>query len=224
MNWHKNDITIHLFAPKDKNKWHPVWKHCYKFWENSNYKVILWDDESIDKLLQEDDNIFFEKINSLDKIFKLDYARYLILEKFGGAYFDMDVEVIIDFLPFLSPKPIYIVEASYQVDEIVQNSIMISLEKTKDSTHFWNHVREHSKYKIINNFESCKNFYSKLPCGTIVRETVGPIMLSNAYSSYHNIYNIQLLSHLHFNRYPHNFKVCIHHQVGTWVKNSNNLT
>jgi mannosyltransferase OCH1-like enzyme len=216
MNLYENNITVHLFAPKDKDKWHPVWVHCYKFWENTNYKVILWDDESIDKLLQEDDSAFFEKINSLNKIFKLDYARYLILQKFGGAYFDMDVEVVIDFLPFLFPKTIYLVEASHQVDEVVQNSIMISLEKTEDSTYFWEDVKEHSKYKIINNFENCKNLYSKLPYGTIVRETIGPIMLSEAYNSYLNKYNIQLLSHLHFNKYPHDFKICMHHQTGTW--------
>jgi mannosyltransferase OCH1-like enzyme len=219
----ENDIIVHLFAPKDKNKWHPVWKHCFEFWENSNYKFIIWDDESIDKLLQEDDSIFFEKINSLDKIFKLDYTRYLVLEKFGGAYFDMDVEIIMDFLPFLSPKSTYIVEASYQVDEIVQNSIMISPEKTYHSTKFWKDVKEHSKYKIINNFKSCKNLYSKIPFGTIVRETVGPIVLSDVYSPNKNIYNIQILSHLHFNQHPHGFKVCIHHQAGSWASGLNLL-
>ena len=212
----ENNLLIHLIAPKDKSKWPTLWNHCYKFWENSNYNINLWDDESIDELLKKDDDEFFLELNSLDKIFKLDYVRYLILEKFGGAYFDMDVEVMLDFLPLLNPKRIYIIEATHQVDEIVQNSIMISLKNTSNSNYFWNHVKEYSKSKIRSNFENCKNKYYKLPHGTNVREAVGPIMLSEVYKAYADVCNIQLLSHLHFNCFPHDIKICIHHQTGVW--------
>jgi mannosyltransferase OCH1-like enzyme len=215
MKQQENNLLIHLIAPKNKDKWHPIWKHCYKFWENSNYNIKLWNDEDIDQLLKEDDKEFYEILNTLPNIFKFDYIRYIILEKFGGAYFDMDVEVIRDFLPLLNLKKIYIVESSHQKDEYVQNSIMISLEKTWISSYFWNAVKKHSKFKVKTNIENCKNYFSKLPGGTNVRETVGPIMLSEVYKAYSNS-NFQLLSHLHFNNTPHDIKICNHHQTGNW--------
>ena len=217
MKQQENNLLIHLIAPKIKDKWHPIWEHCYKFWENSSYNVKLWDDEEIDQLLKEDDEEFFKIINVLPKIYKIDYVRYVILEKFGGAYFDMDVEVILDFLPLLDLKKIYIIESSYQTDEIVQNSIMISLDRTSNSTDFWGVVKGYSKLKIIDNIKDCKKGkYCKLPKGTITREVVGPIMLSEVYKIYAKLYNIQLLSHLHFNRFPHDVKICHHHQTGWW--------
>lgn len=212
----ENNILVHLIAPKNKNKWHPIWLHCYKFWEESNYNIKLWnDEEDIDNLLREDDYDFFEELSSLDKIFKIDYVRYLILEKFGGAYFDMDIEVKLDFLRILDPQKTYIVESSYQKDEYVQNSIMVSLEKNHNSSSFWENVKKYSKSKVRNNFENCKDSHYKLPPGTNVRETVGPIMLSEAYKFFSDS-NFQLLSHLHFNNHPHDLKICMHHQTGIW--------
>ena len=211
----ENNFLIHLIAPKNRNKWHPIWEHCFKFWENSSYNIKLWnDEEDIDSLLQEDDYDFFSKLNSLDKIFKLDYVRYLILKKFGGAYFDMDVEINLDFLHLLDPKKIYIVQ-SHSLDEIVQNSIMIGLDPTSQSSFFWESVKNYSKSKIISSFKNCKDLFYKLPHGTNVRETVGPIMLSEAYKAYENE-NFQLLSHLHFNNTFHDIKICHHHQTGIW--------
>lgn len=207
--------SIHLLAPKNRNKWHPTWEHCYKFWENSNYNITMWDDASIDNLLKEDDSDFFHELNSLNKIFKLDYVRYLILEKFGGAYFDLDVEIKLDFLPSLSTQRTYLMEATSD-NEIVQNSIMISLDKTPFSNYFWNTVKNYSKSKILNNPKICKDEFSILPKWTNVKTMVGPIMLSEVYKSYSTNSNIQLLSHLHFNIFPHDFKICIHHQTGKW--------
>jgi mannosyltransferase OCH1-like enzyme len=215
MTQQENKLLIHLLAPKDKDKWIPLWEHCYKFWESSNYNIILWDDTSIDNLLKKDDNDFFKELNFLPKIFKLDYVRYLILEKFGGAYFDLDIEVKLDFLPFLSTQRTYLMEATSK-EEIVQNSIMISLDKTPFSTYFWNTVRNYSKSKIINNPKICRDEFSILPKWTNVRTMVGPIMLSEVYKPHLNDPNIQLLSHLHFNCFPHDFKICIHHQTGKW--------
>jgi len=220
MTRQENNLLIHLIGPKDKSKWPLIWNKCYNIWKTSPYKIKLWnDEEDIDNLLKEEDPDFFQKLNSLPKIFKLDYVRYLILEKFGGAYFDLDVEVKLDFLPSLSTQKIYIVEANKGVtDEIVQNCIMISLDKTPLSKFFWNTVKNYSKTKVKNNFKICKDQFYKLPEGTNIRETVGSIMLSEVYNSppFFTSSYIQLLSHLHFNHSPHDFKICIHHQTGKW--------
>tara|TARA_R110002012_G_scaffold5178_1_gene23739 strand:- start:1035 stop:1697 length:663 start_codon:yes stop_codon:yes gene_type:complete len=215
-NKQENNLLIHLVAPKNRNKWHPIWEHCYKFWENSSYNVKLWNDqEDIDNLLKEDDFSFFKILQTLPKIFKIDYVRYIILEKFGGAYFDMDIEVKLDFLPFLSTQRTYLMEASVK-EEKVQNSIMVSLDRTPFSNYFWNTVKNYSKSKIINNPKICKDEFSILPKWTNVKKMVGPIMLSEVYKHHLNDSNIQLLSHLHFNVFPHDLKICTHHQTGIW--------
>jgi len=215
-----NNLPIHLIGPKNKNQWDPIWKNCFKFWESSSYNIKLWnDEEDIDNLLKEDDLSFFNILQTIPKIFKLDYARYVILEKFGGAYFDLDVEVKINFLPHLNLQKIYIMESSVP-DEIVQNSIIVSLKTTK-SSYFWDIVKNHSKSNIKNNLQTCKDYFSIIPFGTNVRKITGPLFLSKIYKIYSPKFNIELLSHLHFNKMPHGFKICYHHQTGNW---GNDLT
>ena len=114
----------------------------------------------------------------------------MILEKFGGAYFDLDIEVKLDFLPFLSTQRTYLMEATSH-DEIVQNSIMISLDKTPFSTYFWSNIKNYSKSKIINNPKICKDEFSIVPKWANVKVMVGPIMLSEVYKSYSTNPNIQ---------------------------------
>ena len=214
----ENDYLIHLIAPKNKDKWDPIWNDCFKFWENSSYNVKLWnDEEDINNLLKEDDLSFFKVLQTLPKIFRIDYAKYLILEKFGGAYFDMDIEIKMNFIPLLNPQRFYLMEASFKV-EIVQNSILISLEKNKLSKYFWNTVKNYCKSKVKNTLNICKDRFYKLPSGTNVRETTGPIMLSEVYSNIEFKEDIQLLSHMHFNNTFHDIKICVHHLTNAWNK------
>ena len=117
-------MLIHLIAPKDQTKWLEVWHHCYNIWKSTPYKIKMWHDEDVDQLLKEDDEEFFDILNTLSPIYKFDYVRYLILEKFGGAYFDMDVELIINFIPLLNPNKIYLSEGENNC--LISNHIMIS--------------------------------------------------------------------------------------------------
>lgn len=208
----KETPTIHLMAPKDKTKWHPIWHKCYSIWETSPYKIKLWYDEDIDTLLKEDNKEFFNILNTLDKIYKIDYVRYLILEKFGGAYFDMDVELFIDFLPSINPHKIYLMGADSN-DEIVQNSIMIS---SKEHSLFWSDLKKHIQFKIKNNLNECSDLNAVLPIGTIVRQTVGPIILSEYIKSNRSNNSIEVLASQHFNRGSNEIKFSYHHQTGVW--------
>lgn len=61
---------------------------------NPGWKYELWDDIKIINLLREND----EWINTYYQLeylhHKVDFARYVILYKFGGAYVDMDAKII----------------------------------------------------------------------------------------------------------------------------------
>jgi len=74
-------LTIHLLAPEDKNKWPDVWHHCFSIFQKLPYKIKMWGDNDIDEILSKDDKEFLDILNTLPPIYKLDYVRYLILEK-----------------------------------------------------------------------------------------------------------------------------------------------
>jgi mannosyltransferase OCH1-like enzyme len=164
----------------------------------------MWHDEDIDKLLKEDDEDFFTNyLNKLKPIYKYDYVRYLILEKFGGAYFDMDVEIIRDFIPLLDPTVIYIMEGPFS--QYLENSIMISPPEYL----VWNNIKNYCKINVVKNFQKCKShdFW--------VVEMVGPKAMSYYFAkhkppfeilSYHHFYNAQ--STLSFSK---------HHTTNSWI-------
>jgi mannosyltransferase OCH1-like enzyme len=61
---------------------------------NPNWKYIFWDDTKIINLLREYDEWIstYYRLEYLHH--KVDFARYIILYKFGGAYIDMDAIII----------------------------------------------------------------------------------------------------------------------------------
>jgi mannosyltransferase OCH1-like enzyme len=196
-------MIIHLLAPDDKSKWDEVWHQCYNKWKISPYEIKLWNDEDIDQLLIEDDKEFFDILNTLHPIYKFDYVRYIILEKFGGAYFDMDVEIIIDFIPLLDPKQIYIMEG--RRDEFLQNSIMISPPEYL----VWDSVKKYCKFNVLNNLEKCKSsdFW--------VVYMVGPIALSNYFSRFSPPF--EMLSYHHFHNPESTLSFSKHYSTSVWA-------
>ena len=70
---------------------------------NSNWQFMFWDNEKIEEILKEYpslSNIYnnSEKVNGMGNHFALksDIARFVIMEKYGGLYFDMDFDCILD--------------------------------------------------------------------------------------------------------------------------------
>lgn len=151
-------MLIHLIAPKDKTKWPEIWHYCYNIWKSSPYEIKIWYDEDIDQLIKEDNKEFFNIINNLPSIYKIDYVRYIILEKFGGAYFDMDIEIIKDFLPQLNPQKIYFMEGTGGT--LAENSIMI--DSPNSNITFWNRFKMFTQRKIIENLDKCQIPYNVL--------------------------------------------------------------
>jgi hypothetical protein len=209
-------MIIHLIAPKDSTQWLPVWHHCYNIWKSSPYEIKMWHDEDIDKLLKEDDIDFFTNyLNKLEPIYKFDYVRYLILQKFGGAYFDMDIEIIKDFIPLLNKDSIYISEGTS--GNYLENCIMISsqINNKEISSIFFERIKDHCKDNILLNHDKCLEDVRK------TLYTVGANALSKfviKQLKYFSI-NFNVLAFEHFGSLTNSLSFCRHHYTNNWFKN-----
>ena len=162
-------MVIHLIAPKDKSKWNDTWFQCYHSWTGYPFEIRMWHDEDVDQLLKEDDEEFFNILNSLHPIYKWDYVRYVILEKFGGAYFDMDVKIVdASFFKKLDRSKVYIMEGT--VGTYLENSIMITPHDSP-LTEYWKRL----KFASQHNIKTTPNH--KLTPDNVIW-TVGPGLLS----------------------------------------------
>ena len=202
-------MTLHFLAPEDKNKWVAKWKFCLDTWQNSYSSIRIWNDNDIDNFIKKNDPDFFKLLNSLHKIFKLDYVRGLILEKIGGAYIDIDIELKSPFIHQLDKSKIYIIEASAG-DEILQNSLMIS-----QPSDFWKDFLTYCRNSIYDNLDEVKAYPNLIEDvrGTIVRKTVGPIALSEFTSATDK--HIEILPANLFNN-SKGISFTKHHQTGIW--------
>lgn len=66
------------------------WTHLYR-----DYDIVLWNDKMVDDLNLIPSylhNIYYN--TNLNTAFKADILRYLIINKFGGLYFDVDFECL----------------------------------------------------------------------------------------------------------------------------------
>jgi mannosyltransferase OCH1-like enzyme len=202
-------MMLHFLAPRDKTKWSQKWHTCLESWKKYHCCIKVWDDEEIDDFIKCNDPEFYKTLKILHKIFRLDYVRSLILEKMGGAYIDMDMELKSPFLHQLNNKNIYIVGASAG-DEIVQNSLMIS-----PPSEFWTRFLTYSRKNIFENLEAVRAYpdYKETIRGTIVRKTVGPIALSNFIKQ--DKQHIEILPADLFNN-SKGISFTKHHQTGIW--------
>jgi hypothetical protein len=203
-------MVIHLLAPKDQSKWPEVWNYCYKSWKDCPYKIKMWDDKEIDNLIKGEDKEFFDVLNTLPPIYKFDYVRYIILEKFGGAYFDMDVEIVDpSFFKKLNPAKIYIMEGT--CGSLVENSIMIARGDKYDFD-LWRRLNDHCKFQILDNLEACKDPQK-------VIRYAGPQLISNFFIKYLHNFNLEyeVLSYAQFGSLTNEISFTRHYQTNKWV-------
>jgi len=65
---------------------------------NPKWKHILWDDKKLDKFVEKYYPQYLKYWNAFPHPFyKIDYSRYLLLEKYGGIYIDLDEKNIHPF-------------------------------------------------------------------------------------------------------------------------------
>jgi mannosyltransferase OCH1-like enzyme len=203
-------MTIHLISTLPKNQWPPIWKTCYNIWKNSSYTIKLWGAEEIDKELKEDDSEFYEVLKTIPDIYSIDYVRYIILEKYGGAYFDLDVEIVNNFIHLLNPNIAYFAEGD--IGEYAQNSIIIS---NRDNI-FWNRLKLFTKFKILNNLDQ------DLTISNNVLKISGPLSLSEFLLKFKDKFlpetKVELLSIHHFGNPDSSLCFAKHHRTNTWQR------
>jgi len=72
-------------------KYHPMqqsWKEIHPHWE-----YYLWDQKKIEQLIEESYPDVYETYTKLPRMIqKIDFAKYIILHKYGGVYVDMDMK------------------------------------------------------------------------------------------------------------------------------------
>lgn len=182
---------IHQTAPKDKNKWHPIWEQCHKSWKinfpENEYQHIMWTDEDIDIFVKNEYPQYYTFFNNLPfHIMQIDFVRYCVLHKYGGIYADMDLFCYKNFYSELSSN-ICLTESNC-VDEIVQNSLMVS-------------EPNHIFFKACIDFfkitdEDMKYVFDK---AYFVKKKSGPYYLSEVFKFYKFKNEIQILSADYFN-------------------------
>ena len=206
-------MTIHLITAgkyQNQNNWPEIWDKCFNSLAKTKNDINIWDDEGIDKLLQEDDNEFYKHyLNKLAPVYKWDYVRYNILEHYGGAYMDMDIEIIQDFFPMLDKNKIYMMEGD--IGELYNNCLMIS-PNNKKTQEVWRTIRLFVKQRIIDNFELCKDKYN-------VMRMVGPYALSEWFAKYFQEFTplkVGVLSKYHFSQVDSDISFSKHYQTSIW--------
>lgn len=122
---------IHQQGPKDINKWHPDWMVYRKTWlkhfPEGEYQHMLWDDESIHKMVENDYQWLLPYYDAMVKnIMRYDVSRLLMLHKYGGIYADLDMKVHRNFYDQLKEGVPNIVGSRIASDKGVQNSLMAS--------------------------------------------------------------------------------------------------
>jgi mannosyltransferase OCH1-like enzyme len=204
--------TINLLAPSDQKKWKPIWFKCFQSIKSINYPFKIWNDKEIDNFLKLDDEYFFDNyLSKLNPIYKFDYVRYLILEKYGGIYADMDIEIVNNFIPLLKKNKIYLMEGD--IGELYSNCLMISpIDKT--TREVWKVLKLFCKQRIIDNIKICKDSHNVL-------HIVGPFALSEWFSKYFsnfsNLPKVGVLSKYHFSQIDSDICFTKHHATNSWV-------
>jgi mannosyltransferase OCH1-like enzyme len=195
---------IHHTAPTDPEKWNPVWDKCYESWkenfDSSEFEYIMWNDEDIDKLVEEKYPEYYEDYKSFPMhILQVDFVRNCMLHQYGGIYVDMDVYCYQNFYNELTGEVILL--EALAVDEVAQNALMCSVK----GADFFKLCMEKSieKFKntpnILERLQSNPNTQENIVISSYVKELTGPYLLSEVYENFENKDSIQLLSQKEYN-------------------------
>tara|TARA_R110002153_G_scaffold86020_2_gene214012 strand:+ start:431 stop:1042 length:612 start_codon:yes stop_codon:yes gene_type:complete len=202
-------MNIHLIAPQDKSKWPDIWHECFESLIKSKHNINIWNDKGIEQLLREDDNEFYnEYLNKLHIIYQIDYVRYIILEKYGGAYFDMDIKIIDDsFSDLLDNNTIYIMEGTKGT--YLENSIMIS-PQGKYWSGLWNRVKLNAKNQIKLHFNILEDRRN-------VMLVAGAFMLSTFFIKWVPFNEYDILGYYNFGKVDTTISFTKHYQSNSWT-------
>jgi mannosyltransferase OCH1-like enzyme len=217
---------IHQTAPLNKNKWNPVWDKCHKSWkeqfDEDEYEHVMWNDEDIDKLVEEKYPEYYEDYKSFTlHILQLDFVRNCILDQYGGIYADMDMYCYENFYDELNSDTVLL--GALSEDEIIQNALMCSTP----NSYFFKLCMEKAieKFKLTPPLQELLQNNPHTPQHIIssnyVKDITGPFLLSEVYNCYENKESIQVLPQKEYNPHIpeyHSMLKTKHMLTGDWGK------
>jgi mannosyltransferase OCH1-like enzyme len=157
-----------------------------------NTEIILWDGEMIELMIKNDFPWLLESWNKINKlIVKVDFAKILILYKYGGWYCDMDTEPLKDIRNLFKDYDLvlcktYIEEAKivgkavkvpFVAEYLINNAFMASIPQHP----FWLQIMQELPYNVTIPM---KNYI--YPCW--VANIAGPEVICRNYHSFINTY------------------------------------
>ncbi len=206
---------IHQTAPSNKDEWHPIWDKCHSSWKfnfpERIYSHLMWNDDDMDAFVESEYPQYWELYKNLClHILQIDFFRYLVLYKYGGIYADMDMYCYTNFYSDLSKDCCLVESSSSDKEEIVQNSLMVSSPENM----FYLECIE--KFALNYSAQSMPSDY--IDRQKWVKETSGPILLSNVYDSFEKNH-IQLLPSNEYNPLSYFINTKTKHMLtGRWGK------
>ena len=114
----------------------PIVKKCIDSWKEyfPDFEIMEWNEQNFDI---HNNRYVEEAYQSKKYAFVSDVARFYALEKFGGLYFDTDVEVIKDFAPLLDQEAF----AGFETDEYI-NPRLVLWVKEKNNRFSLNEIKK----------------------------------------------------------------------------------
>lgn len=226
MDFPKIIHQIWLQGETDMKEIHTNYSNKIKSY-HKKWKYELWDDIKIITLLRKTPELIktYYKLEYLHH--KVDFARYIILNTFGGVYIDIDVEIVkpLDFLInqykaydlILSKIGLSKAESNIfcRMDVCINNGIIFAKPKSKPLSAIIDY--------IVKN-PVCKFYDTKIAC---INNITGPVMFSNIISKFKN--SIIVLPHEYLE--PCVLDKCnitentylIHKQDGSWYSDNQRM-
>ncbi len=180
--------------PRDKSKWHPIWKRCHPSWKvqflDDEFEYKIWYDDELHKIIEESYPQYLEMFNAFPRhILKIDFARFCILHKYGGIYADLDIYCYKNFYKHLKDFDVYLIGSAVPQDRSVENALMIS----KPNCSFFVECMEETKKQFLN-FKNDIDFSKHLNITefdhkaytSFIGNTTGIYMVSNIYEKLKN--------------------------------------
>ena len=151
---------IHQIAPRDKIKWHSIWEKCHKSWKTQfpDFEHKLWSDcEDIDNFVKINYPQYYQLYSLFPyKIMRINFARYCLLDFYGGIYADMDVFCYRNFYNVIKDKDLWFNENKFCefVDERykIENCLIIS----SNNNYFWKNCLEVCKERFFTLYHLFK--------------------------------------------------------------------
>lgn len=199
---------------------------------------VLWTDCDNENLIKRFYPKFYSTYQSLDLVIqKCDLIRLLYLHRYGGVYADLDYEAHQNIFPHL-PKnaDVMIVESPVLLNEVMQNSLMISrvlnhplwLETVKSIVEIKNFIQFREKC-FANKWGGCRllNLFhnpltKKVANMVFTLYITGPAVIDKTFVRFRNHnWKLKLLPKEYF--FIGQFTpggIATHHQANSWVKMS----